>query len=67
MGLSTRNLQQYQRAIEDYDRAIQLKPDYADAYNNRGNAYRRLDSNTSVPSRTMTAPSRLKADYATAY
>jgi tetratricopeptide (TPR) repeat protein len=39
VGLSTRNLQQYQRAIEDYDRAIQLKPDYADAYNNRGNAY----------------------------
>ena len=27
------------RAISDYDRAIQLKPDYAEAYNNRGSAY----------------------------
>ena len=27
------------RAIEDYNRAIELKPDFADAYNNRGIAY----------------------------
>ncbi|MFH1189116.1 MAG: tetratricopeptide repeat protein [Candidatus Omnitrophota bacterium] len=27
------------RAIADYDRAIELSPNYADAYNNRGNAY----------------------------
>jgi len=26
-------------AIADYDRAIELRPDYAEAYNNRGNAY----------------------------
>ena len=26
----------YDRAIADYDQAIQLKPDFVDAYNNRG-------------------------------
>ena len=26
---------EYDRAIADYDQAIRLKPDYADAYNNR--------------------------------
>ena len=30
---------QYQRAIQDYDKAIRLNPKYADAYNNRGAAY----------------------------
>ena len=29
------------RAIEDYDEAIRLNPQYADAYNTRGDAYRR--------------------------
>ena len=28
------------RAIADYDRAIQLNPAFADAYNNRGAAFR---------------------------
>ncbi len=32
----------YQRAIADYNQAIQIKPDYASAYNNRGNAKFRL-------------------------
>ena len=26
-------------ALEDYTKAIQLKPDYSSAYNNRGNLY----------------------------
>jgi tetratricopeptide (TPR) repeat protein len=30
----------YERAISDYDQAMQLDPNYAAAYNNRGNAYR---------------------------
>jgi tetratricopeptide (TPR) repeat protein len=29
----------YKQAIEDYDRAIEIKPDYTDAYYNRGNTY----------------------------
>ncbi len=36
-------LGQYQLAIEDYDKAIQLDPDYADPYYNRGAAYYVLD------------------------
>ena len=30
---------QYQLAIEDFNEAIRLKPDYAKAYHNRGFAY----------------------------
>ena len=29
-------------AIADYTRAIRIDPDYAAAYNNRGNAYKEL-------------------------
>jgi lipoprotein NlpI len=31
---------EYDRAIKDYDQAIALNPHYANAFNNRGNAYR---------------------------
>ena len=34
-----RKLGQYQRAIEDFNKAIYIKQDYADAYNNRRIAY----------------------------
>jgi tetratricopeptide (TPR) repeat protein len=30
---------EFDRAIADYDEALRLKPDYADAFHNRGNAY----------------------------
>ena len=33
------NLNQYERAIQDYNKAIQLNPNYFEAYNNRGWAY----------------------------
>ncbi len=33
------NGREHDRAIRDYDQAIRLKPDYANAFNNRGNAY----------------------------
>ena len=36
----------YAEAISHYDKAIQLDPDYADAYNNRGIAYRELGHHT---------------------
>ena len=29
----------YERAIADYDEALRLRPDWAEAYNNRGYAY----------------------------
>ena len=38
-GIAYAKLGQYQRAIEDFNKAIRLKPDYADAYSNRGVAY----------------------------
>ena len=33
------SVKQYERAIEDYNQAINRKPDYAEAYNNRGAAF----------------------------
>ena len=40
-GATYRNLNRYNEAIEDYDAAIRLNPDYATAYYNRGIAYDR--------------------------
>ena len=36
-------MEQYERAIEDFNKAIELKPDYAEAYVNRGNSYLGLE------------------------
>ena len=33
------------RAIEDYDKAIELDPNDAEAYNDRGSSYHRLGQN----------------------
>ena len=38
-GENFSGVRQYDRAIADYSMAIQLKPDYAEAYNDRGFAY----------------------------
>ena len=35
-------LGQYERAIQDYDEAIRLNPQYVYAYNNRGLTYQSL-------------------------
>ncbi|MBL8146328.1 MAG: tetratricopeptide repeat protein, partial [Anaerolineae bacterium] len=35
-------LQRVDEALADYDRAIDLNPEYAEAYNNRGNVYAAL-------------------------
>ncbi len=37
------NLNQHERAIEDYNKAIDSNPNLAEAYTNRGNAYVRLN------------------------
>jgi tetratricopeptide (TPR) repeat protein len=38
-GVTYYGLKKHERAIEDYNKAIELNPNYAEAYNNRGNAY----------------------------
>jgi len=38
-GVAYRNKGQYARAIQDYDQAIKLDPNYAIAFRNRGIAY----------------------------
>lgn len=42
-GLYNYNHENYEKAIEGYSQAIRLKPDYADAYYNRGLAYFKQD------------------------
>jgi hypothetical protein len=38
-GIAYKNLGNYRQAIEDYDRAIEINPGFAEGYSNRGNAY----------------------------
>jgi len=40
-GNENLNLNQYQRAIEEYTKAIEIKPDFTDAYYNRGIAHKK--------------------------
>ena len=56
----------FDRAIEDFDEAIRLKPDYAQAYHNRSIAYldRGLDERAIAD---LDNAIRLEPDYATAY
>jgi tetratricopeptide (TPR) repeat protein len=41
-GRAYMELGRYQRALEDFNRATDLQPDYADTYSNRGMAYAKL-------------------------
>ena len=45
----------HELAIENYTKAIELKPDYADAYYNRGGAYLRLGERKKAKSDIATA------------
>ena len=38
-GNAYRDMRQYSKAIQDYNRALSLNPKFAKAYNNRGNVY----------------------------
>jgi tetratricopeptide (TPR) repeat protein len=56
----------YDHAITDYDKAIQLKPDYADIYNNRGVSYY-LKSDYDRAMADYDQAIQLNPDYAKAY
>ena len=61
-----KDLKRLDEALASYDKAIALKPDYAEAYNNRGNALKdlkRLDEALASYDKAIA----LKPDYAEAY
>jgi protein O-mannosyl-transferase len=65
-GGAYNNISQYQRAIEDYNEAIRLKPYSAIFYTNRGVAYENLGQHErALDDFNLTI--RLKQDYADAY
>jgi uncharacterized caspase-like protein len=66
MGFDKYNKEDYKGAIEDYDQAIKLKPDYADAYYNRGIARSDLGDNKGAIADYDQAI-KLKPDFAEAY
>ena len=57
---------EYDRAIADYTEAIRIKPDYAEAYRNRGVAYAEKGEYDRAIA-DYTEAIRLKPDYAEAY
>ena len=60
------DLKRSEEALASYDKAIALKPDYAEAYNNRGNALMDLKR----PEEALASYDKaiaLKPDYAEAY
>ncbi len=57
----------YRQAIEDYGRAIEIKPDYAEAYYNRGIAYAKSPSQYKLAIDDFNEAIRLKPDYTKAY
>lgn len=65
-GWAYRRKGDYDDAIRDYDRAIQLQPDYAEAYNGRGLAYyEKKEYQLAIQDYTQAI--RIKPDYAEAF
>lgn len=60
------NLAGYQQAIEDFDKAVSFKPDYADAINNRGLSFLNLGRHQQAIE-DFNLVIRLKPDYAKAF
>ena len=65
-GVAKNKLKQYSAAITDYDVAIQLKPDYPEAYFRRGAAKDKLEQHTAAIADYDIAI-QLKPDYPEAY
>ena len=61
-------MEEYVAAIKDYDKAIQLEPDHAEAYNNRGGvAKAELGQDSAAISDYNKAIQLRKPDHAEAY
>ena len=41
-GYIYKKINDFEKALSDFSKAIELKPDYADTYNNLGNLYREI-------------------------
>ena len=61
-GIAYRNQGKFDRAIEDFDQALGLKPAFADAWNERGVAYRQRGDNPPPSRRRGAWPTRPRRD-----
>ena len=65
-GFSAMDKGDFDKAIKDFTTAIEIKPDFFGAYNNRGNAYsRKGDFDKAI--QDLTTAIEIKPDYAEAY
>lgn len=64
-GYAGKYFENYEEAIKEFDRAIELEPEYAGAYYNRGCIYREGDKQRAI--RDFTKAIELKSEYAEAY
>ena len=65
-GIIRRNANDNKGALEDFDKAIQLKPDFVEVYNNRALS-RYIQGNTNLAIQDYNKAIELKPDYAEAY
>jgi tetratricopeptide (TPR) repeat protein len=65
-GAAYGNLGNHRQAISDYDRAIEINPQYAEAYNNRGAAYGKLSDQRQAIS-DFDRAIKINPEYAAAY
>lgn len=65
-GLAYYNLNQFQKAIKDFDKAISINSEYAVAFNNRGNAYYSLGQFTQALT-NFTESLKFNSKYANAH
>jgi tetratricopeptide (TPR) repeat protein/SAM-dependent methyltransferase len=65
-GAANAGLMQFDAAIASYKQALKIKPDYADAYNNMGNALKDK-GNPEAAITSYTQALKIKPDYAEAY